>query len=95
MHISFTTKGGTLDLPLDSGTAELLCGVHTADPNAVFTWMKDGRPLTRAPVYYKDDGRVLVIPDFKPDDNGEYECVTNDNVLSSAAMRLNYISPGH
>jgi hypothetical protein len=89
------TKGGKLDLPLDSGTAELLCGVHTSNPNAVFTWLKDGRHIDRTPIFYKDDGRVLVIPDFKPSDNGEYECVTNDEVLSSATTALKYISPGH
>jgi hypothetical protein len=85
-----------LNLPLESGTVELLCGVQTTNPNAIFTWMKDGQPLTRTPrpVFYKDDGRVLVIPDFASADDGKYTCVTNDETLSSSSATLNYISPG-
>lgn len=86
--------GGTLDLPLESGAVQMLCGIQATNPNAIFTWMKDGQPLTRTPVYYKDDGRILVIPDFTPADDGKYTCVTNDDTLSSSSATLNYISPG-
>ncbi|XP_061179522.1 uncharacterized protein LOC133188156 [Saccostrea echinata] len=86
--------GGTLDLPLESGTAELLCGVQTSNPNAVFTWMKDGQPLTRTPVYYQDDGRVLVIPDFSPADDGKYTCIVNDRMMSTSSTDVRYINPG-
>lgn len=83
-----------MDLPLESGTVELLCGVQMSNPNAVFTWMKDGQPLTKTPVYYKDDGRVLVLPDFSPADDGKYTCVTNDRMMSSSSTNLRYVNPG-
>lgn len=91
---SFNVLGSPIDLPTQDGVVELYCGVKNPNPNAVFTWMKDGRPITRNPVYYKNDGRVLVIPDFEPADNGRYTCITNDNILSSSSTLLNYVSPG-
>lgn len=86
--------GARLDLPLDSGTAEMLCGIQTNNPNAIFTWLKDGQPITRKPVFYKDDGRVLVLPNFTPADNGKYTCVTNDKSMSSSSTEIKYVDPG-
>lgn len=86
--------GARLDLPLDSGTAEMLCGIQTNNPNAIFTWLKDGQPIMRKPVFYKDDGRVLVLPNFTPADNGKYTCVTNDKSMSSSSTEIKYVDPG-
>ncbi|XP_052682281.1 uncharacterized protein LOC128162900 isoform X14 [Crassostrea angulata] len=88
------TIGSRLELPLDSGTAEMLCGIQTNNPNAIFTWLKDGQPITRTPVFYKDDGRVLVLPNFTPADNGKYTCVTNDKSMSSSSTDIQYVDPG-
>nr|XP_022304452.1 uncharacterized protein LOC111111646 isoform X11 [Crassostrea virginica] len=86
--------GERLNLPVDSGTVETLCGIQTSNPDAVFTWLKDGKPVTRTPVFYKDNGRVLVLPDFTPADNGKYTCITNDKSMSSSSTDLTYVDPG-
>lgn len=93
-EIRYCNLGSPMDLPTQDGVVELYCGVKNSNPNAVFTWMKDGLLITRNPVYYKNDGRVLVIPDFEPADNGRYTCITNDNILSSSSTILDYVSPG-
>lgn len=90
----YHSPGSRLELPLDSGTAEMLCGIQTNNPNAIFTWLKDGQPITRTPVFYKDDGRVLVLPNFTPADNGKYTCVTNDKSMSSSSTDIQYVDPG-
>lgn len=72
----------------------MLCGIQTNNPNAIFTWLKDGQPITRTPVFYKDDGRVLVLPNFTPADNGKYTCVTNDKSMSSSSTDIQYVDPG-
>lgn len=87
-------SGERLNLPVDSGTVEMLCGIQTSNPDAVFTWLKDGKSITRTPVFYKDNGRVLVLPDFTPADNGKYTCITNDKSMSSSSTDLTYVDPG-
>ena len=81
--------------PLMSGRAEIMCGIQTTNPNILFRWLKDGRPLQRMkPTYYMYNGRILVMMGFSPEDNGKYTCVTNDGSMSSASTRLSYTSPG-
>ena len=94
MYVALFLVGRPQNIPIQNGAVELLCGAQTTNPNAVFTWLKDGFPLKRTPVYYKNDGRVLIIPNFTPEDNGRYTCVTNDNSLRSSSTMLNFVSPG-
>lgn len=84
-----------MSYPLMAGRAEIICGIQTNDMNAVIRWLKNGRPIQRAPpTYHLWNGRVLVLMGFSASDNGQYTCVVNDGTMSTSSTRLQYQNPG-
>ena len=87
-----------LDLRLRSGETAMLACSAAAKPEAVYSWTRDGVPLSGSDkqVTLHSRGQVLEIHDVLPSSGGQYRCRARNMAgeLTSSYARLTVVSPG-
>uniref|UniRef100_A0A8C7S7M7 receptor protein-tyrosine kinase n=1 Tax=Oncorhynchus mykiss TaxID=8022 RepID=A0A8C7S7M7_ONCMY len=75
-----TTLLETLDILLDQN-ATFICEVDSR-PTADVTWTRNNHPIPYYDSRYtiRENGQMLLIPNVKESDNGEYCCVANNGI---------------
>uniref|UniRef100_A0A8C7ICF0 receptor protein-tyrosine kinase n=1 Tax=Oncorhynchus kisutch TaxID=8019 RepID=A0A8C7ICF0_ONCKI len=75
-----TTLLETLDILLDHN-ATFICEVDSR-PSADVTWTRNNHPIPYYESRYtiRENGQMLLIPNVKESDNGEYCCVANNGI---------------
>lgn len=79
-----TTLLETVDVPLDHN-ATFICEVDSY-PQADITWTRNNYPIRYYDSRYviRENGQMLIIPNVKDLDNGEYCCTANNGVGEAA-----------
>ncbi|CAB1319136.1 unnamed protein product, partial [Coregonus sp. 'balchen'] len=75
-----TTLLETLDILLDHN-ATFICEVDSRPP-ADITWTRNNHPIPYYDSRYttRENGQMLLIPNVRDSDNGEYCCVANNGI---------------
>lgn len=76
---------------------EILCDIHSTDPNLKISWMKDGRPFNpmegeRISFYF--DNKIIVFNAVEEGDKGKYTCRGSDGYVNPTSIIVNVLKPG-